>query len=54
MNASNAVVQFRVLVEGLELGLGLVGVEGGVDRFQVAGDLLTLRRGTYFKDERIR
>jgi len=31
-----------LLVEGLELGLGLVGVEGGVDRFQIAGDLLTL------------
>ena len=31
-----------LLVEGLELGLGLVGVDGGVDRLQVAGDLLTL------------
>ncbi len=30
------------LVEGLELGLGVIGVDRGVDRFEVAGDLLTL------------
>ena len=30
------------LVEALELGLGGVGVDGGVDRFEVAGDLLAL------------
>ena len=34
-----------LLVEGLELGLGLVGVLGGVDRLQVAGDLLALAAG---------
>ncbi len=31
-----------LLVERLELGLGLVGVDGGVDRLQIAGDLLAL------------
>ena len=34
-----------LLVERLELGLGLVGVLGGVDRFEVAGDLLALAAG---------
>jgi hypothetical protein len=31
-----------LLIEGLQLGVRLVGIDGGVDRFQVAGDLLTL------------
>src|SRR4051794_18970748 len=31
-----------LLVEGLERRLGGVGVDGGVDRFEVAGDLLAL------------
>ena len=31
-----------LLVEGLELGVRLVGIDGGVDRFQVASDLLAL------------
>ena len=34
-----------LLVEGLELGLRLVGVLSGVDRLQVAGDLLALPAG---------
>ena len=34
-----------LLVEGLELGVGLVGVLGGIDRLQVAGDLLALTPG---------
>jgi hypothetical protein len=33
------------LVERLELGLGLVGIDSGVDRFQIAGDLLALTPG---------
>jgi hypothetical protein len=31
-----------LLIEGLELCLGLLGVDGGVDRLEVAGDLLAL------------
>ena len=31
-----------LLIEGLELGLGGVGVDGGVDRLQIPGDLLAL------------
>jgi len=37
------------LVEALELDLGRVGIQGGVDRLQIAGDLLTLAAGDVFQ-----
>ena len=39
-----------LLIERLELGLGLVGVDGGVDRLEVAGDLLALAAGHVLQD----
>jgi hypothetical protein len=37
------------LVEALELGLRRIGVEGRVDRFEVAGDVFALPSGHVFE-----